>query len=301
MADQHQVASIQVGISIYRQRFDHIRRCLDSCLNQHSVPVQVVVRLDGPDAVEPEVLDWLQELTLNHHDFYLLKGVDRLGAFGSYRQIFAVSDSEFLCQVDADDFLPPYALSITHSFLTAHPDASFLYTQCLDVDVNDTPIALGHRAMTPFSYDAHLTTFMTYHLRLVRRHFYDAVGGYCADFNYTGDYDLSLRLAEVGDVVFLDQPLYFYRLHHDSASQQKRKEVNDEVLMVCRRALQRRGLEDSFDVSCDAEGRLLLHARTGESVHRHLQPLAEQEPDSGIDYEYVNERIFYISPVEAHS
>ena len=29
---------------------------------------------------------------------------------------------------------------------------------------------------------------------------------------YVGDYDLSLKLSEVGDVIYLQRPLYFYRV-----------------------------------------------------------------------------------------
>ena len=300
MSDPINLARINIGVSVFGQEFRHVRRCLESCLDQELVDAQITVRLDGPEAAGPELVAWIEALAATNANLCLIKGQERLGAFASYHAIFGSNDCEYLCQVDADDYLPPRALLTASALLAQHPTASFLYTQCIEVDHFDTPLGLGHRAMVPFDYDKHLVAFMTFHLRLLRASYYEGVGGYSSDFKYAGDFDLSLRLAEVGDVVFLDQPLYFYRLHKSSASQQWLSSVNDEALLACQRALQRRKLDELYEASCDDEGGLHLIPRQSKSTAEMMSASGDRDFRTLTEYDAVHQNVFYISPVEAH-
>ena len=300
MSQSSKLARVKIGISVFRQDFDHVRCCLESCLKQDFVDAHVVVRLDGPAAATPDLVSWLENLAQTNPNLLLIKGEQRLGTFGSYQEIFRSNDCDYLCQVDADDYLPPRALLTASSLLSQHPTASFLYTQCLEVDRFNTPLGLGHRAMTSFDYDKHLVAFMTFHLRLVRALYYEGVGGYSSDFMYAGDFDLSLRLAEVGDVVFLDQPLYCYRLHSDSASQQRMADVNREALLACQRALQRRRLDTVYEAMGDDSGGLHLIPRQDEVSDEMVSAPAGHSGLLTMDYQSVHRNVFYVSPAEAH-
>ena len=142
-----------------------------------------------------------------------------LGTYASYKLLFESSDSQYLCQVDADDYLPPNALSLCLRSFKHNPYLSFLYTQCINIDECGTPLGLDQHALEPYSKDRLLISFISFHLRLISRYKYDLVGGYDETFKYAGDYDLCLRLSEVGDVMHISRPLYFYRVHTNSASQ----------------------------------------------------------------------------------
>ena len=81
----------------------------------------------------------------------LIEGKERLRTFGSYREIFTYSQSDYLCQIDADDALAPAALERSVKLIDAYEGASFLYTDCIDMDVMGAPLGCleGNRFPIP--------------------------------------------------------------------------------------------------------------------------------------------------------
>ena len=256
------MSSLQLGVSIYGQTLPQLRHCLESCLSQKEEhrQLQISIRIDGPgpDSAVDDVRAYLRSVAEHEDEVSLEEGNERLGTFGSYRKIFSLSRSDYLCQVDADDALAPAAVRRSLDLIDSYSDASFLYTDCIDMDADDCPIRLSKRQSLPYSETNILVQFMTFHLRVVRRQAYDSVGGYDAGLKYVGDYDLSLKLSEVGDVIYLQRPLYFYRVHENSESQKFRGEADREALRVCRAALKRRKLESTYSLVQHQDGSLQL-------------------------------------------
>ena len=242
------MAAIQVGISVYKQKSIHVRNCVESCLAQDGVDFIIDLRLDGPDACDEPLKKWLFHKANNHKNLRIHLGAQNEGTYGSYKWIFAQNKSKYLCQLDADDLLAPGALKLCHSFLEQNQSCSFLYTNCLNIDEEGCPIGLNHRQQTQYSYDKILTSFMTFHLRLVNREYYDKVGGYDQTLKCVGDYDLCLKLSEKAPVYFLDRPLYYYRLSSTNFSRIAKEQLEEEVLLVCRKSLKRRKLDSFFEI-----------------------------------------------------
>ena len=254
--------SIQLGISVYGQSLQHLRACIESCTSQKSeeFKLYITIRIDGSgeEAAVSDVRNYLRELAGQEDCLNLVEGEDRLGTFGSYREIFSCSQSDYLCQVDADDALAPAALERSVKLIDAYEAASLLYTDCIDMDVDGCPIRLSGRQSLPYSDQNILVQFMTFHLRVVRREAYSFVGGYDSSLKYVGDYDLSLKLSEVGDVIYLQRPLYFYRVHESSESQKYRREVDWESFKVARLALRRRELDTQYTLVQHHDGSMHL-------------------------------------------
>ena len=247
---------VQIGISIYKQDLYQVKNCIDSCLAQKNC--LITCRIDGPDACDIDVIKYLECVSIENDCLQVLVGGERLGNFGSLNRIFALSESPFLCQLDSDDLLAPGALQICIQQLEANSRASFLYTDCLEVDECGTPIQIGGRSLNEYTEMNSLTQFIPFHLRLIRRKCFDRVGGYNSSLKYTGDYDISLKLAEVGEVVYLNRPLYFYRIHSQNTSFANFKDVNNEALSICNAALVRRGLDDCYQIIQDDSGEMTL-------------------------------------------
>jgi len=254
--------SVQLGISVYGQSLRHLHECIESCLRQKSEQFKlfISIRIDGggEEAAGSDVRSYLRELAGQEADLSLVEGRERLGTFGSYREIFSCSQSDYLCQVDADDVLAPAALERSIKLIDAYEGASLLYTDCIDMDVDGCPIRLSERQSLPYSEQNILVQFMTFHLRVVRREAYRSVGGYDSSLKYVGDYDLSLKLSEVGDVIYLKRPLYFYRVHDSSESQKYRREVDWESFKVARSALRRRELDSQYSLIQHHDGSMHL-------------------------------------------
>ena len=256
------MSSIQLGISVYGQSLFQLRHCLESCLSQQDehFQLQISIRIDGPaeDSAAEDVRAYLRSIAEQERDVSLEEGNERLGTFGSYRKIFSDSHSDYLCQVDADDALAPAALRRSLDLMDSYGDASLLYTDCIEMDVDGCPIRLSKRQSLPYSEANILVQFMTFHLRIVRRQAYVSVGGYDAGLKYVGDYDLSLKLSEVGDVIYLQRPLYFYRVHDSSESQKHRGDADREAFRVCRAALKRRELDSAYTLIQHQDGSMEL-------------------------------------------
>jgi GT2 family glycosyltransferase len=237
-----------IGISIYQQPETWVQACIGSACQQSDPSIEILIRPDGPEAITPSLQRWLTELTWADPRVRLLPGDSNRGTFGSYRVIFEAARGEYLAQLDADDLLHHEAIARCRSQLEEHPELAFLYTDCLEIDAESQPLRQGGRQQTAYSARRSLVQFIPFHLRLVRHEAYKQICGYNGNLHYSGDYDLSLRLAEVGGVGHLPQPLYLYRIHTTNTSSLKRQATADEALQVARAALHRRGLHPRFSL-----------------------------------------------------
>jgi glycosyltransferase involved in cell wall biosynthesis len=239
-------ARVCVGIAVYRQPLVWLREAVESVLSQTITDWILVVRVDGDEALEPDGLAWLTDQESRDSRIHIVHGHSQLGTFGSYQSLFKEVDCEFLVQLDADDRLPHQALEVALASLESEPQAPFLYSQARLIGPDGLPMELDRRSLVEWQPKIDLVQFIYFHLRLVRSTAYRQVGGYDANYFYAGDYDLSLRLSELGRPIYIPQPLYEYRLHPNSASQEKRELTHLEACRASRNAVRRRGLQEQY-------------------------------------------------------
>lgn len=235
-----------IGISVYGQPLDWLQICIESALNQTNTNIEVLVRPDGPNAIGHTEAAWLSNIASRDRRLRLLEGPRTLGTFGSLRVIFQQARGDFLVQLDADDALHPQAIELACAEFEARTGLSMVYTKCLEMDSVGNIIGEGARQNVPYGDLSILVQFMTFHMRFICRRHYELVGGYRPDLKFTGDYDLSIRLSEVGGVFFLPLPLYNYRLHSNNTSRQHYQETVQESYNVARNALFRRRLAGTY-------------------------------------------------------
>ena len=243
------IATVLVGISVFNQPLKWVLRCINSVLKQSFEDWELIVRLDGPDALETEDVRSLSKYVANHPRIKLVIGDSQVGTFSSYKIIFANCDLPYLCQLDADDFLSPSALADSVESLKDEPLAPFSYSYCGLFDQDDAVYGLDERSLVEWSADAELTKFITFHFRLIRSKAYHRVGGYQPHYFYAGDYDLCLRLSELGEPLLIKSILYLYRVHRNSASQLFQPNTHRESVSAVRAALQRRMLNQTYLLS----------------------------------------------------
>jgi glycosyltransferase involved in cell wall biosynthesis len=202
-----------IGISLHKKPYNYVKKCVESALKQ-STPVKVILRTDGEDSCDERTLDYLKKVNSIVPNFTLIEGEENLGIYGSYKKIFEIADTDNICQLDADDYLHQDAIRICEGVLDVHQDYLMVYTDCMEVDENDSEIKLCDRQVTPYTRENIRYKFMTYHLRVIRKSVYDQIGGFDENLKYGGDYDLCLRISEVGaedNIGYVPLPLYYYR------------------------------------------------------------------------------------------
>lgn len=183
------------------------------------------------------------------------------GQAGVLKAAIAQTTSPYVGWVDSDDLLAPTALAETVAVLNANPQVGLVYTNYEVIDAQGHSRGLGNRCQIPYSKERLLVDFMLFHFRLMRRAVYDQVGGVDATFACAQDYDLCLKLSEVTDVYHLPKPLYRYRTHAQSISQQRRVEQLLWAKQAIENAIKRRGMTDDYELDVEIVGRYTLRRR----------------------------------------
>lgn len=173
----------------------------------------------------------------------------------------AQATGDYIGWVDSDDRLSPTAIAATAAILNHYPNIGMVYTDYRVINEHDQSQGLGSRCRIPYSRNRLLTDFMTFHFRLLRRTAYEQVGGVNASFPCAMDYDLCLKLSEVTKIHHLPQPLYDYRNHRRSISQEQQGLQIACAQRAVENALQRRGMNDQFKlkVSVNSTGMSQFH------------------------------------------
>lgn len=315
--------SFLIGTSIYSQPFQWVEQVIESVFSQTYPHWKYLIRIDGHGVMHQNDLKKLRQLIdngpVNKTD--LIIGKSRLGTFGSYKEIFSDPFGEYLFQLDADDFLEPSALEVFANVLSECNETPLTYAQANVVDVNGEFLHLDARSSSEWQKNKDLIAFSTFHPRVILRSAYESVGEYNQNLKYTGDYDISLKLCEIKVPLFIEFPLYNYRVYPESTSQKKRRSVHDEAIFVSRAALKRRGLESQWkiihhpsreivDIVQKSKDSFLvagLH-KSGTSIASHfltllgidmgvdsLSPDSDNPKGYGEDINFVNQQIEWIS------
>ena len=232
----------QIGISVFNQPCQWVQEAVNSALAQDMDDrIECVVRVDGPASCCSETENWLTNESKKNPRLKVIFGKVRLGTFGSYRQIFQHSDSKFICQLDADDWLESNMVSSCIKALESNPYSPFICTDYRVHDINSGRVReISRRSNYSYNELKELVEFTTFHGRIIRRNYYELAGGYSPYLKYSGDYDLCLKLAELGKPSFLSEFGYNYRTHVGNTSRLFRKALFDEAFSVCQAALIRR-------------------------------------------------------------
>lgn len=153
---------------------------------------------------------------------------------------------EFVARMDADDLCHPERFERQIAYLRAHADCVGVGTGCIEVDPELRPIrSLG----VPTEHDAIVARLIAgdggaliHASALYRTEALRQIGGYRAEFEGGEDVDLHLRLAEVGRLANLAEPLFTYRKNFAGVTLSRRAEVRASQDAAIAEALERRGL-----------------------------------------------------------
>src|SRR6185437_3505661 len=171
------------------------------------------------------------------------------------RQI-ALARGPFLARMDGDDISLPTRFEKQLRFLQEHADHVLVGCQCLLIDPDDRPIC--PKRNTEISHERidelllHQQWPLVHPAVMMRADAIARVGGYNERHRVNEDHELFLRLAEVGRLTNLPEVLFLYRQHFTSTVFSNVEAQVKEVLDICVRAHQRRGLPTPADLTSRA-------------------------------------------------
>ncbi|MGE0501538.1 MAG: glycosyltransferase family 2 protein [Rhizobiaceae bacterium] len=135
-----------------------------------------------------------------------------------------LSRAALIARMDADDIARPERLERQAAFLEGRPDLYVLGSSAIEIDAEGTEVRPVAVPVEPAAIRAELARHnpILHPTVVMRRTALDRVGGYRKALTHAEDYDLWLRLAAVGDIANLPEPLLLLRRHSGQVSRRKR-------------------------------------------------------------------------------
>ena len=153
---------------------------------------------------------------------------------------------KYLARMDSDDCSVPHRFERQVAYLDAHPECVVVGSRVMMMDPYGSPVGETGHGLTHEEIDAVLLTggggwALVQPSTMMRLDAVRKVGGYRGTSNVGEDHDLFVRLAEVGRVANLSEPLLWYRRHYKSVSQTQYSRQTDAKERIIREAYERRG------------------------------------------------------------
>jgi GT2 family glycosyltransferase len=196
-----------------------LRTAIDSVLTQSVSDFELLVVDDGSRDSTP---DLLAEYARQDSRVRILQQPAQ-GVASALNRGIGAARGPFIARLDVDDVALPGRLARQIRFLDEHPEVVLLGSWAVRINENDRSVGYlmpptRHAAImralardNPFIHSS-----VMYRTAAVQR-----LGGYRPSFEAAEDYDLWLRLSEVGKFANLAKPLIRYRHHEKNITQRK--------------------------------------------------------------------------------
>ena len=158
----------------------------------------------------------------------------------------SLATAPLIARMDADDLSLPSRFEKQVAYLNQHPDCVCLGSRVTLIDPYDSPISVTDHKLDHGGIDADLLKGIGWAIvhpaAMMRTDAMRRVGGYREQFTTSQDLDLWLRLAEIGKLANLSEPLLQYRQHFESVASTKHEEQWRMKEQIVGDAYDRRGI-----------------------------------------------------------
>lgn len=212
---------ITVVVPVFNH-FPYLSECLASLADQGDVPIEVICVDDA--STDLRVTAVMQTLHSRLRNLRVISHTVNRGISFSQNEAVKAAVGEFIAFVDCDDALPAKALERVFREIKDFPGVDYFFSDRLDIDedgkVIRTALYGGYESIRP-SGDIRndlLDGMVTSHLKVIRRSTYMSVGGSDDFFSGVQDWELALKIAEIGTFRYIPEPLYCHRIHGSSVT-----------------------------------------------------------------------------------
>ncbi|AXE34974.1 Uncharacterized protein ChrSV_0617 [Chromobacterium vaccinii] len=206
---------VSIYIPAYNCR-DSIIKCVNSALNQTIVDLEVCICNDGST---DDTLAVIQQSFGNHPR---VKIVDKKnGGIGSASNAAVqASRGYYIGQLDSDDYLEPDAVELCLKEFLADKNLACVYTTYRNIDPNGKLLNNGYNFPT-YSREKLMTAMIAHHFRMFSMRAWSLTEGFNEEITNAVDYDMYLKLSEVGEFKHINKIAYNRVLHGENTSIKK--------------------------------------------------------------------------------
>lgn len=215
-----------------------------SILDQDSRDLELIVIDDGSTDGTGELLDDLAAMD----DRIRLSRRPNAGIVATRNELLGMARGEFVAMMDSDDIAEPSRIRKQVDHLRRHPDCVAVGSAVLLIDPDGDPLCVwnddaeDHERIEAIHLDGNRGATLCQPSVTLRTEAVRSVGGFRRQFEPAEDLDLYLRLAEVGTLANLSEPLLRYRMLPTSASHARKREQVRGIREAIEEAYARRGL-----------------------------------------------------------
>ena len=242
----------------------YIVRAVESVLDQDVEDLEVCIADDGS---RDNTLDLLEQHFSGNPKVRWAAGPNGGIGFASNRAI-SMARGLYIGQLDSDDRLKPGAVRRLATYLDENPDVACCYASCERVDA-DGEFLQNEYSWPVFSREKMMVTSIAHHFRMFRKQAWERTEKFREDIINAVDYDMFLKLSEVGNFHHIDEILYQRRWHGANTSNLNESHQTANARRVQREALKRERLINFWDIhvpNADDPRRVTYQRRPGRKI-----------------------------------
>ena len=223
----------------------YLETALQSLFQQSFSNFEILVIDDASTDRTPEILERLRRQDSRLH---ILKNPTPQGISRSCNRAAQQARGPYLARMDADDIALPDRFAKQFAWMESHPDCVAVGGQTIRIDPDGWPIDHWRMPTQHEEIDRWLLSGrgggIIHPTAMIRAEAFWKVGGYDETLDASQDYDLWLKLGEIGRLANLPDIVLYYRLHLTSVtcSRQLRQALCKETALY--RACKRRGVAE---------------------------------------------------------
>ena len=233
-------SAVSVLMSVYNGE-KYLREAIESVLNQTFTNFEFLVINDGSTDRSGLLLEEYQKQDKRLR----VSSQENKGVTKATNNLLRHAQGDYIAIMDADDVALPMRFEKQVQFLEQNSEYVVVGSKVLIIDPDGLPIRPFSEKTSHEELDAdHMAGkggAIIHPASMIRRRALESVGGY-RDMAPAQDFDLFLRLAEIGKLANLPDMLLKYRMHSKSLGNSKRLKQQREAKAAVMEAHIRRGL-----------------------------------------------------------
>ncbi|HDR1836893.1 TPA: glycosyltransferase, partial [Pasteurella multocida] len=241
----HRIPLVSIYIPAYNCA-NYIQRCVDSALNQTVVDLEVCICNDGSTDNTLEVINKLY----GNNPRVRIMSKPNGGIASASNAAVSFAKGYYIGQLDSDDYLEPDAVELCLKEFLKDKTLACVYTTNRNVNPDGSLIANGYN-WPEFSREKLTTAMIAHHFRMFTIRAWHLTDGFNENIENAVDYDMFLKLSEVGKFKHLNKICYNRVLHGDNTSIKKLGIQKKNHFVVVNQSLNRQGINyynyDKFD------------------------------------------------------
>ena len=258
--------AISVVLPVYNAEA-YVREAVESILAQSFTNFELIVIDDGSTDGSGAIL---RDLAARDTRIVLLERPND-GLISALNEGIERARADLIARMDADDVAMPERFALQHDRMVHEPELAVLGSLTRLIDEAGNVTELGGYSLTPERIARYLRERgcpVAHPTVMMRRNAVLEAGGYRKPFTYAQDYDLWLRISDLGyRIANLPQPLLNYRIHdaNNSVVHWEKQALGNTLARFAHR-VRKAGLSDPF------EGVEAINAEFIQTVPAHLRP-----------------------------